>query len=329
MDQEFLATLFNADGSMNLTAWGALLEQPGCVLFCAVVLELLIPIPECCRVRALTPLFQQLSSKVNLPSNTMPQQYFAGIMLPLLLVMVGCVIVLLLNLVSGYDTLLSLLLLPFLLESRPQSRICVRVSRLLRAGNKAEARRILQSSMIRECGELSSMGISKACSEYALMSTAAGYLAVMVWFEIAGLKGALIMQMVAVMSRCFSQKLARNAVFGACTGKVFQGLMAFPALIMALSCVISLSPIRSLRKAAEGFKIYPSFVSGLILGAAGGADNISLGGPRRYEGRYDSLPRIGGELQPDERSPITLLRRAILSSLIFCVAVLVFTFMKL
>lgn len=329
MDQELLSTLFNADGSMNLTAWGALLEHPGCILFCAVVLELLIPIPGCCRIRALAPLFTQLSSKVNLPSNTMPQQYFAGIMLPLLLVMVACVIVLLLNLVSGYDTLLSLIVLPFLLESRPQSRVCMRVSRLMRAGNKPEARRILQESMLRECGELSSMGISKACSEYALMSTAAGYLAVMVWFEIAGLKGALIMQMVAVMSRCFSQKLARNTVFGACIGKVFQGLMAFPALIMAAGCLISLSPLRAWRKAAAAFRIYPSFVSGLILGAAGGADNISLGGPRRYEGRYSSLPRIGGDMQPDELSPVRLLRRAMFSSLVFCTAVLVFTFMNL
>ena len=68
----------------------------------------------------------------------------------------------------------------------------------------------------------------------------------------------------------------------------------------------SFSAIRILKHLKQHITEYTSFISSPVLDLLGSYANISLGGPRLYNGSKIRLTRIGGANDPDSRSALRL-----------------------
>lgn len=327
MDGGAVLETLRGSGVFSWEFFSSFLDRPAALLFAAVLLELAIPIPQKCRLSALRPIFRAMASKVNRAQNTRAQSYFAGVMLAVLILGVLWLVLLLLQALTSFDRLLALAVLPFLLESSPALSCASRVCALLKKDDRAAARRALSRHVARDCQSLSAMGISKACCEYAALAPAASWLGVMVWYELAGLEGAVAMQVFAVLSRTFSPKYPECASFGLGIFRLYQGLLAAPAAVIMLCAILSLHPRRAFKKAVRGALDYPAAVSGLIAGSLGGLADLAMGGPRCYGGRMLRFPRVGGSRQPDAGAPLKILRRVLFDGTLFCTSALVISLM--
>lgn len=298
-------------------------SHPSAIAFTAVIIELAIPIPASCRVGALAPIFRAMGRKVNLQSNTSAQGYFAGGMLAAVIVGAALAVVLLLHALAGFDAILSLVVLPFLLDSGSAVRCSLRTRAALRKGDKEKARAELSRFCQRDTERLSPMGICKAASEYAAVSMTASWLGVIAWFEVLGLEGAVAMALVNALARTFPAKLPEFRSFGQPILSIFEAMIVLPCCVLTLLMPLSLSPRRSFKRAVRGALDYPDPATGYAMGALGGCVNVSMGGPRSYRGQVVRFPRVGGFEQPGEDAALRITRRACFAGVVFATACMV------
>ena len=311
-------------GSFERTLF-TLLEQPAALLTVAALIEMLLPLPGSWRLGRLAPIFTAMASKVNLPENTPNQTYLAGMLLPLLVVVLLLTLMLGLSLLAGFDNYLALVLLPLLLEARLSLRLTTPAMRALDEGHKEEARRLLKHAVLRETARLSPMGMCKAATELCLQRTFACWFAVMVWYLLAGLSGALMMQLTAVLARTFSDKDPRYKLFSTALTRAYHVLLLPPALFLGLTMMFSFVPSMHIRRGLQAARAYPAAAAGFVLGVMGSCLNLSLGGPRYYAGTLIRYERIGGLHAPDSSSPLKAFRRIRLCGLILMCAWLIIT----
>ena len=177
---------------------GLLVSEPSLVLALAVLIEMIIPLPKKLKLSGLSSVFASLARKVNRTGFSNQQRAFAGVMLPTLIVSVLLFLVLTLDLIAGFDLLVALVVLVLVLELRFAQEGSVQVERALREGFKDKAKGLLAPMVLRETSMLSELGIAKACAESAILRIFSGWFAVMVWFLIAGLEGAVVMQTITM-----------------------------------------------------------------------------------------------------------------------------------
>ena len=315
-----------ASGDLDVSAWLSLCDGAGTILLVAVLIELILPLPSSLRLSSLAPFLRALASKVNLEKDSDPQKLFAGIMLPCVIFLSIWSLGLLIDAATGFDTLLSLFILPFLLNSRSSLDTAWQIYYLLRHDKKDQARKVLQKKLHRNCSRLSHMGLSKACCEYTIMSLASNWIAVMVWFAIAGLEGALIMQMSSVMFVIFSSKNnTQFHIFGTGIRRIHQFMLIPVAVVCILCTVFSFHPLRALNAAFDASTKHPARISGLLEGLYGGLTDVALGGPREYGDLIYRYPRIGGELQPSSDSLQQITKCMLRTGMIFCLICAVIT----
>ena len=302
---------------------GLLVAEPSLALTLAVLIEMLIPLPRKLKLTGLAGVFAALARKVNRPSFRDQQRAFAGVMLPTLIVSVLLFLVLTLDLIAGFDLIVALVVLVLVLDLRFAQEGSVQVERALHEGFKEKAKSLLSGMVLRETSMLSELGIAKACAESAILRIFSGWFAVIVWFLIAGLEGAVVMQTVTILAREYNYKLRGNALFGKYIFRVQQIMLALPALVLIPCLFFSRNPLRALACGKEGFSLYPAAVSGFVLGAVGGALNITLGGPRYYQGNLVRLPKVGGNNNPSRESILYAMRKIRMCGLILLVAAII------
>lgn len=298
---------------------GILMQEPSLILAIAVILEMFLPLGRRFKLDGLMGVFSALGRKVNRPSISAGQRAFAGFFLPTLIISVLLFLVLTLDLVSGFDSILALVVLVLVLELKFPQDQSILVYRSLHEGFKDKAKEVLRPMVLRETHMLSSMGIAKATSESAILRIFSGWFAVMIWYFMMGIEGAVFMQTVNVLSRAFNYKLKGNYQFGKTIFRVQQIMLFIPALVLMLCLICSKNPWRHFVYAQNGFKTYPAAVSGMVLGAVGGALNITLGGPRYYQGNIMRLPTVGGTQNPDEQSILYAMRKIRMCGIILLV----------
>lgn len=296
-----------------------LMQEPTLILAIAVILEMILPLGKRFKLDGLMNVFIGLGRKVNRPGISDTQRAFAGFLLPTLILFFLLFLVTTLDVISGFDAIIALVVMVLVLELKfPQDR-SILVYRALHEGFKDKAKDLLSTMVLRETNMLSPMGIAKAASESAILRIFSGWFAVMVWYLMLGIEGAVMMQTVNVLSRCYNYKLRGNYQFGRMIFRMQQILLFIPALVLMLCLLCSKSPWRHFITAKQAFSNYPAAVSGMVLGAVGGALNISLGGPRYYQGYLMRLPSVGGEHSPDEQSILYSMRKIRMCGLILLV----------
>lgn len=296
-----------------------LFNEPSLILALAIIIEMIAPLPKSFKLSALESIFTKLSRKVNRAGHSDKQRAFAGVFLPLLIIGLILFLVFTLDAISGFDNLIALVVLIWTLELKfPQDR-AIQVEQALHEGFKEKAKSLLSTLVLRETKMLSPMGICKATCEGAILRIFSGWFSVMIWFFIAGIEGAVLMQTLNILSRAFNYKLKGNRSFGEAVFRAHQLMCAVPALVLMIFLFISKHPLRHLAYGKEAFNKFPAPISGMVLGALGGSLNISLGGPRFYQGEVMRLDKIGGEHNPDDQSILYAMRKIRMCGLLLLV----------
>lgn len=308
-----------------LSTFFDILQYPAVTLLTAMLLEIILPINATWRLSSLAPLFSKMAAKVNRKENSQGQTLFSSVFLPFFLLSIALFIIIVLRFVIDHDTIVSLLVLPFLLESKIVLKTALEVKHFLRDERKDLAKIELQKIMFRDCSKLSEMGINKALSEAVAMRLFINWFAIMVWYILLGLEGAIIMQMVAVMNRSFSFKHKRWEIFGAFIYRFEQALLIPAVVVLFVTMMCSVFALRILKNLKLHYKEFKTPVASIVLDMMGSYANISLGGPRYYQGNLVRLPRLGGSKEPDIKSPLRIYNKLRFSGIVFVCICVIFT----
>lgn len=301
-----------------------LMHEPSLILVIAVLLEMLIPIPQRFKFSGLQTVFNQLAAKVNLPNASNSQRAFAGVFLPLIFLVFFEGVVLFLDVFTGFDSLISLVVMIYLLELRYPQESALQIYEPLARQDNEKTKEVLYPFVLREVKKLSALGLSKAASEGCILRIFNGWFAVMIWFLIGGIELAVLMQCLATMSRAFNFKIPQNYMFSRIVFIMFELMLAIPALVLGLVLTISTNPLRPWSCGVKGLQSYPAPVTGFVLGAVGGALNVSLGGPRYYFGRLIRLPKVGGDKEPQAETILQSMRKIRLCGIVMLVLAIIF-----
>lgn len=315
--ENFIKSVNNVSWPDFFSTFFSLFEYPSAVLLIAVLLEMVLPLGQSYKLSALKPLYAALSRKVNRKGYSQAQVALSGVCLPALILLVAFALVELCRFIIIYDALLSLIFLPFLLESKLAIKSIRSSSDALDAGDKNSSRRELQKLMIRDCSKLSAMGIYKAMSEHIAMSMFVNWFALLVWYLIMGVEGAVLLHTVSVMNRAFCTKEQNNRIFGAFVMRL-EHFLLFPALIVfVLFMALSFFYARIIKNFIWHAKNYHDVISSVILDCMGSYTNTSLGGPRYYNGEIVRFNRLGGRNEPERKTPFKIYNKIRFTGVLF------------
>ncbi len=287
----------------------SLLEQPASLLAVALFLEWLLPLPQGFRPSALVPVLERLGHKVNRKGSPPTQQWLAGLLTPLVVLLPALLGNWALRNLSFYETLFDLLLLLWLLEWRPLKSELQALQQLIRADKTSMARLQLARWTRRDTRKLSPMGLCKATSEMLILRWLGQWFGVAFWFLLAGIEGALAFRLVQLMAQAFSPKLPRNLLFGECTSRLYRLLVWAPGWLASLLLGTFPGGGHALRAAFNQANQWHGSGSGALLSAMAGGLGISLGGPRYYLEQKVRYPRVGGTTEPSLETPMRVWSR--------------------
>lgn len=193
-----------------------------------------------------------------------------------------------------YDYLLLLFSLEF-----ATVRSCVHeVSFRLRRNDLPQARKAASQLLLRETSKLSSMGTAKAVAESQILHIFQGYYVPVFWYLLLGPEAAFFTALLIIMSHAFSIKLAVNGDFGSLNALLVRLLYLPAAPVMLVFLLLATFDFRAAGRSLDHMRSHPVRLTGLLLGFVGEHLDISLGGPRFYQGQKIRYIRFGGKTEP-------------------------------
>lgn len=321
-------TILNA--SMQEMSYGldALLTYKSVILSIAVLIEMLLPIPKSLRLDKLQTIFVHLGSKVNLESNSQSQRYFSGLFLSILIFTFFLLLCFIVGQIANYDGIISIIILVFLLRLKESQDFSLIMYRNLRDNNKEKCKAILQKHVLRDTSILSTMGIAKATCDNNIITLFSSWYAIMVWYLIGNIPMALIMALSICLIRSFNTKLTLYKIFGQAIMRIEQALLLLPCFIISFFLCIGLHPIKTLQAGFYGAQNYGAFCTGFILGAIGQKLNLSIAGPRFYNGQKENYARLGGFFSPTAKSILKSFRLMRFEGILLILSAIVIDFIK-
>jgi len=282
--------------------WSTLAEHPVTLLTIALFLEWLLPLPISFRPSALVPLFERLGKKVNAKSNPESQQWLAGILTPIVILVPLVMALWSLRNIAFYEPLFDLLLLLWLLESNPLKGQSIILSRLLQANKLEMARLQLARWVRRDTHTLSAMGTAKAATEMIALRLLGQWFGVAFWFIAAGIYGALLFRFIQILAQSFNTKRPVNRIFGELTNQLFKLALLPPVCLLCLLLGCFPGGGRGIYCLFRQARSWPSLANGSYLATLAGSLELLLGGPRLYDGQMVRLPKLGWGNEPDTHS---------------------------
>ena len=218
---------------MNLPAWVQVaLNAPPVILLAALLLEAWLPIPARWKPSALIPLLQRLVRRVNPKQSSPKQQWMAGLLLPLVVIIPSLIASWSMRNLAPWEMLFDTLLLSWLLESQPLKEGLLAVRQLVQQNKLALARLQLSRWVLRDTQSLSNMGVCKAAIEMSILRLLSQWFTVAFGYLLLGIHGALFCRLIQLLAQSCNMKLAANRLCGEFTARMLQTLNTIPVLIL-------------------------------------------------------------------------------------------------
>lgn len=233
-----------------------------------------------------------------------------------------------------FGFLLEALLATSLMAQKSLGDAVRRVAQGLRA-SLAAGREAVSHIVGRDPETLDEAGVARAAIESLAESTSDGVIAPLVWFLVGGLPGLVLYKATNTADSMIGHKTPRHLQFGWASARFDDLVNLVPARLTAalIAGAALLTPGASardaLRIARRDAKKHDSPNAGWPEAAIAGALNLSLGGPRAYEGELIDLPRFGEgrtELGPEDiEQALRVYRMALNIALGACVVLAIST----
>lgn len=289
-----------------------LIHNKTLIILLIALFEWFIPYPYIFRLNRLLPSLANLGRRVNKYGHTRSQQYLAGVLLPTMIFFIVGVLVLCVYTLSQSQSLLEIIILFFIFESRPPRSAFYAIRRLTNSNQNSEARSLLARFTLRRTDKLSSMGILKASTEMVILRLFYNFYMPLFISLTLGVYIALIYRIVLLLRMSFNQKLPFNHIFGTFVFSFATLFEALPTLfILGVGTLFPHKyPIKN--SLTNALNYWPSKTGGLFLAQTGAAIDIKLGGPRYYLLNLFRFPIIGGTKEPDLNLSLICIKHAIL-----------------
>ncbi len=161
------------------------------------------------------------------------------------------------------------------------------------------ARREVAHIVGRDPDTLDAHGVARAAIESLFENFADGVVAPVFWYLLLGLPGIVALKAINTLDSMIGHKTPRHRAFGEAAARLDTAVMFLPArlagLYVALAAVIVPAgrPVAAMRTMLRDARKHRSFNAGWPEGAAAGALDIALAGPRRYHGELADDAWIG------------------------------------
>ncbi|WP_432467247.1 cobalamin biosynthesis protein CobD/CbiB [Agarivorans sp. Z349TD_8] len=237
-------------------------------------------------------LAELLAQKVNRSSNGTRQQRLAGSMALFTLVLPLAIGLVLFNQLNPLTMLVDPLLLLCLLQWQQPMHSYHKITLLINRQQHQQARSLLRPWVLRDCEELSAVGVAKASAEMLLLRLASNWFGVIFWFMVGGIVPALSYRLVCELHQTWNPKLVQYRQFGRTASILYQTFSWLPFRILCLIFCCYGHYGRNFTAGKQGFR-WPYSSSGQLLGVAASSLQSELGGPRLYQQKKVEQARFG------------------------------------
>lgn len=271
-------------------------------------------------------MFQQIARKVNLLERSDSYKRLASI-LSLALIYFPCILIISqLYHVAFQPLTIDMLLLFVLLSWHDKKLTYLQVVNALKHNNLAQAKFKLAALTQRETKPLSALGINKASIESMVLQLTGSWFAVVFWYLLTGIYGAIFYRTVQI---CAQQWNSKREEFIALTRipTFLYSSMLFPVhLLVSFTFALYDKPLDNLPKKFKQSFHWHHFSSGLMLSSFALGMHIELGGVRLYQAQKVTYHALGHGRAPDINKIERSLQRISLSAWFWLMCISGYTF---
>ncbi len=259
-------------------------------------------------------IFKQIAIKVNLDDRSDGYKRIASLLSISLIYFPTILIISQLYNIVFQPLTIDILLLFILLSWHDKKIIYLQISNALKRNNLAQAKFKLATLTERDTKPLSLMGINKATIESMVLQLSASWFAVLFWYMLAGIYGAIFYRTVQI---CAQQWNAKNSEFTALTSipSLLYTIMLFPVHIL-ISFTFSLydKPLQNIPIKFKQSLRWHHFSSGVLLASFALSMQIELGGVRLYQDQKITYATLGNTAAPTSEKIELSIQRLSLSA---------------
>lgn len=259
-------------------------------------------------------IFKQIATKVNLDERSDAYKRLASLLSISLIYLPTILIISQLYNIVFQPVAIDILVLFVLLSWHDKKVIYLQISKALKHNNLAQARFKLASVTERETKPLSLMGINKATIESMVLQLSALWFAVLFWYMLTGIYGAIFYRIVQI---CAQQWNAKNNQFTVLTGipSLIYTMMLFPVhLLISFTFSLYDKPLENLPKKFKQSLLWHHFSSGVLLASFALSMQLELGGVRLYQDQKITYATLGSTAAPTSDKIELSLQRLSLSA---------------
>ncbi|WP_404340838.1 cobalamin biosynthesis protein [Pseudoalteromonas mariniglutinosa] len=244
-------------------------------------------------------VFLAIAERVYQPTDSKHYQYLASILAFSLVIIIIITLTVLFLEFAFYPELLAGLILYLSLNSRLLDKKARRIARLLKLRQKAAAREMLASFVIRDVTSLSSVGICKALMEGLILRTAREYFVVIFWYLIAGPIATLGYKLLSLMHQAWRRKMRPDSAFLKPIATLLFIIEWLPVRLLALTVAASKASKQSIHYIKHYGRHFYQTNTGWLLSVCSASIGVQLGGPAVYHSQRFNKMRIGTDRLPN------------------------------
>lgn len=280
-------------------------------------------------ISAIELMFQQLAIKVNLNERSDSYKRLASILSLSLIYLPSVLIVSQLYNVVFQTVFLESLLLFLLLSWHDKAVTYRQIYEALKRNNLAQAKFKLASLTQRETKPLSLMGINKASIESMVLQLINSWFAVVFWYLLAGIYGAMFYRIVQICAQQWNLKQAEFSSLSTIPSFIYSIMLLPVHLIVSFTFSLYDKPLQNLPRKFKQSIHWHHFSSGLMLSSFALSMQIELGGVRMYQQQKTTYATLGFGGAPSVDKIEQSMQRITLSAWFWLFCISGYTFLPL
>lgn len=259
-------------------------------------------------------IFKQIAVKVNLDERSDSYKRLASVLSISLLYFPSILIITQLYNIVYRPITIDMLILFVLLSWHDKKIIYLQINEALQHNNLAQAKFKLAALTERETKPLSLMGINKATIESMVLQLSASWFAVLFWYMLSGIYGALFYRTVQICAQQWNAKRAEFTTLTTIPSFIYSAML-FPAhLLVSFTFSLYDRPVKNLPTKFKQSIHWHHFSSGLMLASFALSMQLQLGGVRLYQNQKITYATLGSHSAPKADKIILSLQRISMSA---------------